>query len=1555
MKKVVGFLFLVAVSVFLYSCTGLTLEAPTVTLSGDTISWSAVPTATQYFVYIYETSTEPGTDFETITTTSFDLSTLSLTDGTYNVYVIASSGASFSAQSNLVEYIVSGGSGLSLNAPTGVTITGHILTWNAVTDATGYKVVIGTTEVNTTSTSYDLSTVSLADGAYNVYVIATAGSSRSTNSATVSYTVSGSGVSVPTTPTNVSITGSIISWTAVTDAVSYIVTINGTNVSVTTTSYDLSNQTLTAGNYPVTVIAVNTAGQSAATAAVTYTVTQMSSVNAIIAGVLPIINPVYEPNMVLSDFDEAYEYADYMQVVAIVTIYANASEDVNLATADAIGVFSDMATLMDSEDPLFTNLETFMATTSMFEDNHVTPEVLAHILTAVGTEALALGSSQMMSSIETLETELLALQQTLALNTSYQEMLTIIDSNTPVTAEAIAALLDANDDYTRELLYIFLDKCIDINNNDMYSNDYYYRDYLDNQDVDMMISIAEEVAAGDDASFIDNATTYRMMFDGINYLFSQIDETNDHIYELNMLADRLDGLDVMLNDSPETIESALSTVFEFMFTVRASMPANIIELIDTALDSENGLSGLSTADIILIKNEFVDIISDALPDEATFQTFFQSMLMIGEIALNNDISNIPDHADYLGSVSYNMINIELMFIGDITLDDVTEIQALITAFETAYGEDGNPLENPTPLIDMIVYARTYLNDFITLHQTDVDTLEILLGSTGTEAVYLEILSQLTAFATDQNPRELDMILYILDALNSEYDHIMTILGIAPDIADGLLTAFVDSEASIFGVIMAMQNMEQPTLSDIVTALESLIDEAALYHDVLASQFTLANIESILSMMVIPAMAESGLYADDTMVATIQSFIPDVAQIILNVASIEGDMFDALQTLVIGDYINETNGFTEPVDVGSALAFIHLFDSVLTPANETLIDDTLDIIFIDILGDATLQTNIGVASWQSIFRDMLEDETITLTDPINLAEIQTHLSDIRLRIETVLDEFMSSVHAFALIDVTTLTPEQEVSVMQFAAQYELFINTSPEHEDQLANAIPLTEGVVDTSLYLTDEMYYTFTPTVSGYYEFTATFSEEHSAYVEAYGGMNNMWFISNWNDGTSISLSGFMNPNETVYVVLDIENAAYVDVDAVMTELDVPELTLDVPVDMSFNDYISNYYVYTPTTDGYYEVTINGAGEIHGQLRIIDNDGNYIVDRYVDDNMETHFYLDAAIGVPFFFEIVVHEWSSPLTIEISEFMATSLEMDVAATVPSSTSAQYYAFTVPTGGPYTIELTSTQDITFDLRHFGNRGDLQNGSFEIIANDTLYLTNFLAPNQVYILEVTNMTDTVTFDITLTGYAAQTVTLINDASIPVTADHEYFFELVIDEHSLYQIDFTTTAETWILGDVLKTDGEYIYGFSNAVDLAEGFHPEYYFVPGTYFVRFSVNADVTIDVGLQILETPVAHLDEELFIEIQGYTDVIMLFTPNVSGEYMIYSYSSEPSDPYIEVFDMNGYAFMYDDNSGEGLNFEVYTYLESGQTYAIHFSNYDDMVSYNARIELVEEYMN
>ena len=233
------------------------LAAPTgVAVSGTTLSWSAVTNAQGYRIYVGGTARTT----TQITGTTFNLATLNLAAGSHNIQVRALGNGTTTLNSSLSSSVnFSPG---SVAAPSNLNITNTNLSWNAVSNAVGYRIYVDgtarTTGTEITVTNFNLATLNLGVGSYSVQVRAL-GNGTTTRDSELSSSINFVVQTIQLeAPTNLSVQGTVLHWSAVPGTRGYTIYVGGVvrSAPTTATHFALGALALPAGSHNVQVRAL---------------------------------------------------------------------------------------------------------------------------------------------------------------------------------------------------------------------------------------------------------------------------------------------------------------------------------------------------------------------------------------------------------------------------------------------------------------------------------------------------------------------------------------------------------------------------------------------------------------------------------------------------------------------------------------------------------------------------------------------------------------------------------------------------------------------------------------------------------------------------------------------------------------------------------------------------------------------------------------------------------------------------------------------------------------------------------------------------------------------------------------------------------------------------------------------------------------------------------------------------------------------------------------------------------------------------------------------------
>lgn len=195
------------------------LSTPTASITNGTMSWNSITNADGYIVNAVK---DGETQSKSVTETSINLSAWLTEAGTYSLTVKASGyGYIMSDESAAVAYTKQ-----DTIQPPVITLSGSVISWAAVSNATAYRIIATADtakQTDTTSTSFDLSTWSdLTAGTWTIRVLSTNGTVYSDSSNTVTYIIQNK-LATPT----IAIEGDTLKITDVENAQKYKIYANG--------------------------------------------------------------------------------------------------------------------------------------------------------------------------------------------------------------------------------------------------------------------------------------------------------------------------------------------------------------------------------------------------------------------------------------------------------------------------------------------------------------------------------------------------------------------------------------------------------------------------------------------------------------------------------------------------------------------------------------------------------------------------------------------------------------------------------------------------------------------------------------------------------------------------------------------------------------------------------------------------------------------------------------------------------------------------------------------------------------------------------------------------------------------------------------------------------------------------------------------------------------------------------------------------------------------------------------------------------------------------------
>ena len=585
-------------------------------------------------------------------------------------------------------------------------------------------------------------------------------------------------------------------------------------------------------------------------------------------------------------------------------------------------------------------------------------------------------------------------------------------------------------------------------------------------------------------------------------------------YEYGNPEETLAILEALENNSIITIQS-LEIIIDFLMTFKDSLSNNVIGLLDDAMEGEM----LTTAEMVIIKNEVVNILKTNLPHVNDFAFLYSTLMYIGGAMTGEDVSGYIVHADYMGELSHLQITIILEFLGSITAADVDYVQSKAS-------EIGSSMEpDLAGGIDLVLYVLTFIDDFKTEHASLFTAYDELMEDEALEALFVLAIDQVI-FQIESDPYMAvgaELIIAMLEEYKGEYQTIKAAMEVLQAMGENVIQEFISSEAQLFYVIAELisTGFETPEegMEFIVSDLLPLFVD---YNTAIFGELDQESILAILQFLRIPVTlaltSYIGAFSMGSMEVTLPDFeavLPHVAQVLANVFTLERAIINAASGLNIDNILANTD---MTPDLKAAAAVIRALDVALTPANVTLINNSIGIIFDSILKNSEMMALHG-----------LDLASIDAMKAVVLEQVGGFIQEIQ-----EIADFNYSALTYDNLD------RIEQMAMMLGSLIEGLFNGGGGGYDDIPNiSVYLYNDYVSTIYYRSDSIWMVFQPEVSGVYVIYSTFSDdEDDPYISIYD--EDLNFLAYDDDGYTywnFYLTIFLEAGQTYY----FELGSYID------------------------------------------------------------------------------------------------------------------------------------------------------------------------------------------------------------------------------------------------------------------------------------------------------------------------------------------------------------------------------------------------------------------------------
>jgi hypothetical protein len=477
----------------------------------------------------------------------------------------------------------------------------------------------------------------------------------------------------------------------------------------------------------------------------------------------------------------------------------------------------------------------------------------------------------------------------------------------------------------------------------------------------------------------------------------------DELVQMNVMMDEL--LTLMIAEEAQ-FKGSLEVVFEFLLTVKDTFPQNSIDLIDGAISGD----ALTLTEGLIIKDEMVLMLQNALPAATDFELLYETVLIISGELTNADITTGLQYAQVNGQISHASINLFLSLIGDIDETLITGGQAILDqAYDEVY-EYYDFENNPLVVIDFALYVIDYLDQFKLDYATEIAALEALTTPAYEEYYYMLAIENIIYQVENDAympENEKTIVLGMLEDLKLEFDTYKALSDLLGGAANDVFRYVVDTEARIIKTVIALNENQGTNMIQMMVDLEQLINDINMIDLELFEGVTSAEFDIILDAARLPlktALQMEGVVLPfDTMFEALKPYINTV---MLNTINLQADLMAQADLIDLDAFILNTNLSTPELGIGLAIA--EVLDNTFTAANETLVLATVDIVFDQIIEYTDIFALTGATQ----------------------AEVDQMQIDVKAQLNMIFDE----VEAIALLDADNLTLADEERIYNFMMMF-----------------------------------------------------------------------------------------------------------------------------------------------------------------------------------------------------------------------------------------------------------------------------------------------------------------------------------------------------------------------------------------------------------------------------------------------------------------------------------------------------------------------------------------
>ncbi|MDY0139318.1 MAG: hypothetical protein RBR50_06440 [Candidatus Izemoplasmatales bacterium] len=519
---------------------------------------------------------------------------------------------------------------------------------------------------------------------------------------------------------------------------------------------------------------------------------------------------------------------------------------------------------------------------------------------------------------------------------------------------------------------------------------------------------------------------YQVMIDQYGdfggYYQDSIDYYNEQILSLEEMLETMD-------ESSDQIVKAVLVVIEYLMQVESMITEDLVTKMIELSETES-LADLNPEEVILIKDEIVNILNETLPSVSDVTITINTLFSMSSIVEETNGISLPtmDNTEKMAGTMLLSFEAFIRFIDNFDLKFFQDIKAIGVSEET------DNMKEARSSILMINYVDKYLEE----NETLLDQIEDVYTEEEKEEMFNDYMAELDDL-TDSGSAGMVMIYSFSDLT---FDQMMNLQVIFDEALNDLLDAFVESEGQLLILQAQITDLEEEFWAEEVNGPDyaeydfnkqvyqfKIADQVVYLLNSVVSERSLSDYEEVsgfiiktylplvfgsmtdMSMMMEPTITVE----DNPMITVLETFMDSTTE----------EQYKLIQSLVafldekdiFMDYVNDfTDAYSEDYDAiysddnqyFQMIFMLSAYDQYMSSSNRDNIDELL--------------TQLGV---------MFED------DMFSSYELDGYIAAVT----SVLDYFDEVASEVADMDFSNLSTEDKARLDVISVEVEARLDTA----------------------------------------------------------------------------------------------------------------------------------------------------------------------------------------------------------------------------------------------------------------------------------------------------------------------------------------------------------------------------------------------------------------------------------------------------------------------------------------------------------------------------------